>query len=121
MSIPERWHTVTPRIFAEDARGLVAFLQEVFEAAGDYQDQRPSEIWIGDSVILVGDTAIRKSTSASFYVYVSDVDATYRRALDTGAPAIEEPFDTPYGDRRGMVEDPWGNSWQIAMPQRETV
>ena len=48
------------------------------------------------------------------YVYVDDVDATYRSALRAGAHPLEEPFDTPYGDRRCMVRDRWGNTWQIA-------
>jgi len=48
------------------------------------------------------------------YVYVSDVDGTYQRALDAGALSLEEPFDTPYGDSRCMVKDKWGNTWQIA-------
>jgi uncharacterized glyoxalase superfamily protein PhnB len=46
--------------------------------------------------------------------YVADTDATYQRALNAGARSLEEPFDTPYGDRRCMVEDKWGNTWQIA-------
>ena len=46
--------------------------------------------------------------------HVADTDETYRRALDAGATSLAEPTDTPYGDRRGMVEDAWGNTWQIA-------
>ena len=52
--------------------------------------------------------------TAFLYVYVSDTDATYRRALDAGARALEAPSVTPYGDRRCMVEDKWGKTWQIA-------
>jgi len=48
------------------------------------------------------------------YVYVADADDAYRRALDAGAVSLEEPWDTPYGDRRGMFQDPHGNVWQIA-------
>jgi uncharacterized glyoxalase superfamily protein PhnB len=51
---------------------------------------------------------------AFLYVYVDDIDATYKRALEAGAVSLEEPWDTPYGDRRGMVQDPCGNVWQIA-------
>jgi PhnB protein len=50
----------------------------------------------------------------SCYVYVENADETYRRAVDAGARPLEEPRDLPYGDRRGMVEDVWGNTWQIA-------
>jgi PhnB protein len=45
---------------------------------------------------------------------VEDADTVFRRAVDRGAKAIEEPQDMPYGDRRAMVGDPSGNIWQIA-------
>ena len=48
------------------------------------------------------------------YLYVDDADATYGRAIDAGVKSLEAPVDTPYGDRRGMVEDSWGNVCQIA-------
>ena len=51
---------------------------------------------------------------AFLYLYVEDIDATYQRALKAGAVSLEEPQDLPDGDRRGMVEDPCGNVWQIA-------
>lgn len=52
--------------------------------------------------------------TAFLYVYVADADAVYRRALDAGARCLEQPSEMPYGDRRCMVEDQWGNTWQIA-------
>jgi len=118
--VPEGWHTITPRIVAEGARELVEFLLRVFGAEGEYREGRPSEIRIGDSVLMIADAGARRPMPAFLYVYVSDADAVYRRALAAGARSIEEPGDTPYGDRRGMVEDPWGNTWQIAtrLPDR---
>jgi uncharacterized glyoxalase superfamily protein PhnB len=114
MSVPEGWHNVTPRIVANGAEELVAFVKGVFGARGEYLRERPSEIWIGDSVIMIGDAGEREPMPAFLYVYVDDADAVYRRALDGGARSIEAPLDTPYGDRRCMVADRWGNSWQIA-------
>jgi len=111
---PDGWHTVTPRIFADGADELVEFIKEVFEASGEYRDSRPSELRIGDSIVMIADASARRPTPAFLYVYVADADATYRRALDAGATSIEPPSDMPYGDRRGMVEDRWGNVWQIA-------
>ena len=58
--------------------------------------------------------AVRAAQPAFLYVYVEDADAAYRRAIAAGARSVEEPTDTPYGDRRATVEDKWGNSWQIA-------
>lgn len=111
---PEGWRTITPRIVVQDANHFVEFLKQVFGAIGQYEAARPSVISIGDSLVMISDAGVRPSMTAFLYVYVDDADLTYRRALDSGARTIEEPFDTPYGDRRCMVEDKWGNTWQIA-------
>jgi uncharacterized glyoxalase superfamily protein PhnB len=112
---PEGWSTVTPRLFANDAAGLVAFLRSVFDARGDFPEHGPAELAIGDSIVMVSDGGgLRAPTSAFLYVYVEDADATYRRAVAAGAETIEEPTDMPYGDRRATVRDPFGNTWQIA-------
>ena len=66
------------------------------------------------SVVMISSAGPRKSMPAFLYVYVDDADATYRRAIDAGARSLEAPADMPYGDRRGTVEDAWGNVWQIA-------
>jgi uncharacterized glyoxalase superfamily protein PhnB len=111
---PEGWHTVTPRIVAHDARLLVEFLKRVFGATGEYRQAAPSEVRIGDSVIMISEAGDRSPVTAFLYVYVHDTDETYRRALDAGARSVEAPAVVPYGDRRCMVEDRWGNGWQIA-------
>lgn len=111
---PEGWHTVTPRIVVHDAKQLVEFLKQVFGATGEYRPDLPSVIKIGDSVVMISDAGIRSPMTAFLYVYVNHTDATYQRALDAGARSLEEPSDMPYGDRRCMVEDKWGNTWQIA-------
>jgi PhnB protein len=74
---------------------------------------------IGDSILMISGSGPRKPTSAFLYLYVEDADATYRRALKAGAISVEEPRDTPYGDRRAMVTDPCGNDWQIATHRSE--
>jgi PhnB protein len=116
---PPGWHAITPRIFVEDPAGLVAFLRMAFDATGDFQTARPTELWIGDSVLMIAGTAERERTTAFLYVYVRDADATYRQAIAAGAVSRAAPRHVPYGDRRAMVEDAWGNTWQIATRQRE--
>src|SRR5262249_23642567 len=113
-SIPEGWRSVTPRIVVPDVEKLIDFLRHTFGATGEFRAAMPSEIRIGDSIIMVSGTELRDSMPAFLYVYVDDVDATHKRALEAGAISLEEPQDLPYGDRRGMVKDPWGNLWQIA-------
>jgi uncharacterized glyoxalase superfamily protein PhnB len=111
---PGDWHTVTPRLVAHDAQGLVDFLSNVFGATGAYDPVSPSIVIIGDSRLMISEAGSRGRRCAFLYVYVNDVDATYQRALQRGATSVEAPFDTPYGDRRCMIEDTWGNAWQIA-------
>jgi uncharacterized glyoxalase superfamily protein PhnB len=112
---PDGWHTVTPRIVVRDPENLIGFLSAVFHAQGDFRNTLPSEIRIGDSIVMVsGGDGLRDPMPAFLYVYVDDSDSTYKRALLAGATSLEEPADMPYGDRRAMVRDRWGNTWQIA-------
>jgi uncharacterized glyoxalase superfamily protein PhnB len=92
----------------------------VFNATGELRAGMPSEIKIGDSIVMISDGGGQRETMPAFlYVYVEDADETYRLAFDAGAESLEKPTDMPYGDRRAMVLDPWGNTWQIAT--RRTV
>ena len=69
---------------------------------------------IGDSIIMVASSDFRGAIPGCLYVYVTDTDTVYRKAVNAGAKVIEEPSVMPYGDYRATVEDPWGNLWQIA-------
>jgi len=112
---PDGWHTVTPRIITSNPEEMVRFVKEVFHGQGEFRVNRPAEIRIGDSLIMIssGD-GLREPMAAFLYVYVENVDETYRRAVEAGAETLERPSDLPYGDRRGMVKDLWCNLWQIA-------
>ena len=111
---PEGCHTVTPRIVVDDVDGAVAFLRAVFSASGDVVPGRPADVRIGDSLVMVSEAGERELFPAFLYVYVADADAVYARSLEAGAVSLEAPVDTPYGDRRAMVRDPFGNVYQIA-------
>ena len=111
---PAGWPAVIPRIAVDDPKSLVEFLRDVFGAQGEYNSERPSELRIDNSLIMIGSTIEREAMPAFLYVYVQNADAAYRRAVELGAESLEEPQDTPYGDRRAMIRDQWGNKWQIA-------
>ena len=108
------YRSVTPRIVVDDVAAQVDFLRQVFGATADIEAGRPVEVHLGDSLVMVSSGAERAMFSAFLYVYVDDADAAFRRAVTAGATVIEEPLDTPYGDRRAMVCDPFGNLFQIA-------
>jgi PhnB protein len=89
-------------------------MKHAFDASGEFVTDAPSQVKIGDSIVMVSGVGPREATPAFLYVYVDDADSTYRRALEAGAVSLEEPSNMPYGDRRTMVKDPYGNVWQIA-------
>jgi tRNA-Thr(GGU) m(6)t(6)A37 methyltransferase TsaA len=112
--LPSGFHSVTPRMIVTDVAAQVEFLRAVFDATGEVHADRPSEIRIGDSTVLISHTGDRDLFPAFLYIYVDDADRVYQRALAAGAIGIEPPLDTPYGDRRAMVRDLSGNVFQIA-------
>src|SRR5258708_19230064 len=96
---------------------MLRFVKEVFRGQGEFHVNRPSEIRIGDSLIMISDgDGLREPASAFLYVYVENVDETYRRTVEVGAEALERPADQPYGDRSPMVAHPWANLCHIASP-----
>ena len=112
--IPQGWHSITPRLVADDANTLMKFLKNAFGAIGESTADGPAQLRIGDSRVIVSESGPRPATEAFLYLYVEDADATYHRAMAAGATSLEAPNDTPYGDRRAMIRDPGGNVWQIA-------
>src|SRR5579862_5450688 len=100
---PPGFHSVTPRMVVADVTAQADFLRAVFDATGDVHADRPAELRIGDSVVMVSPAGERDLFPAFLYVYVQDADRAYQRAIAAGAHSLEEPLDTPYGDRRAMV------------------
>src|SRR5262245_20777195 len=91
------------------------FLKVVFDAKGDLQTDRPSELRIDDAMVMVSDGGgVREPMPTCLYVYVPDADSTYRRAIAVGAEALEAHDDMPYGDGRPTVRDAWRYIWQSA-------
>ncbi|MGA7872171.1 MAG: VOC family protein [Candidatus Binatus sp.] len=95
--------------------------QERLRRRGDtYPDTRRegqfhAEARIGDAQLLFGNGYFSDpSMAAAIYLYVPDLDATYKRAVSLGAKAIREPADMTWGDRVGGVKDTSGNTWWIA-------
>jgi PhnB protein len=103
--VPEGWHSVTLRIVVHGAKQFVEFLTQVFSATGGFQETRPFELWIGDSVVMVSEAGVRSPCQPfSTSTYATLKPCTNARSK-LGARTIESPFDTPYGGRRCMVED----------------
>jgi PhnB protein len=118
----EGFRTVTPYLAVHEAPALIDFVKQAF-GAQELGRTGPgsggglhAEVRIGDSIVMIGGGGAFRGTPmpAALHLYVSDADATYRRALAAGATSFYEPTDMPYGDREGGVKDAFGNSWYIA-------
>ena len=79
-----------------------------------------AEIKIGDSHFYLNDVMMGKGpkelggSPVSFWLYVSDADALFKRAVDAGAE-VRMPLENQFwGDRAGSVADPEGIGWWIA-------
>jgi len=81
-----------------------------------------TEVRIGDSNVMVTDATEQYIAGASrLYLYVDNVDDTYKKALDANGTLLREPTDEFYGDRSSGIKDAWGNEWWIATHVEETT
>ena len=119
--IPDGFHTITPYLTVPGVAKLIDFVKQAFDAKEIERMQRPdgtvqhAEVKIGDSIVMMGEPQGQwTARPGTLYVYVDDVDSTYRLAIDAGARSLTEPADMFYGDRNAGVEDPSGNMWWIA-------
>ena len=115
---PTRTPKLVPYLVANDARGLVRFLEQGLGGELTYLEDRPdgrirhAEVRIADSLVMLADgVSVGETFPAMVHLYVPDADAAYRRAMDAGATSLRPPTDQPDGDRRGGVQDAWGNQW----------
>lgn len=119
--IPAGFHSITPYLIVPGIAKLVEFLRQAFGAEEVHPImKRPdgtvmhAELRVGDSVVMMGEPMGNfQAMPCMLYLYVPDVDATYRRALAAGAVSLQEPADQFYGDRNAGVRDPSGNLWWI--------
>jgi PhnB protein len=85
----------------------------------------PTQIEIGDSVVIVEDEDLQRGTAAppvggvpgtAFFqfIYVENVDAVVARAVELGATLKRAPENQFYGDRDGFIIDPFGRGWTVA-------
>lgn len=119
--IPENYQSVIPYLIVKGAPGLMEFLKTVAGAEELHKMEMPdgtiahAEVKIGDSTLMISEASdMYPANPAMYYIYVEDVDATYKKALESGAESVREPADQFYGDRSCLVKDGTGNSWGFA-------
>jgi PhnB protein len=128
--IPDGYRTVTPYLTLKGAAQAIEFYGRAFGARESARMAGPdgtsvmhAELRIGDSVVMLSDEFPQAGprspetlggTSASIFLYVPDVDAAFKRAVDAGAKALMPPADMFWGDRFAKLADPFGHEWAMA-------
>lgn len=120
---PAGHHTVTPGFSVSGAAQVIEFAQKAYGAEIVDRYDGPNgivfhaELRIGDSVVMLGEAmADHPAMPASLSLYVETgnaVDATYKRAVASGATSVTEPSNQFYGYRSACVRDSGGNRWTI--------
>jgi PhnB protein len=133
-AVPEGYHTVTASLTVKDGAKAIEFYKKAFGAhermrlAGPDGRLMHAELQLGDSIVMLGEEMPEMGckapvsvgvVSSSLYVYVPDVDAAFKRAVDAGAKALMPPGDMFWGDRFGTVEDPSGHRWGLATHKKD--
>src|SRR5215212_3725851 len=127
--VPEGYHTLTSYLAVDDAAQAIEYYKKAFGAKERVRMAAPdgkighAELEIGDSMLMLADPFPQSSTrppkelggtSASVFMYVEDVDAVVKRAVDAGATVTMEVADQFWGDRFGTITDPFGHVWSVA-------
>jgi len=119
--IPEGYRTYTPYYVVDGASEFIDFLKKAFGAEETFRMPAPgnrighAEIRIGDSMIMLADqNQEHGSRQMNGHLYVSDVDAVFKKAVAAGGKPTRQPENMFYGDRIGAVNDRWGNTWSIS-------
>jgi uncharacterized glyoxalase superfamily protein PhnB len=130
--IPAGYHTVTPSIVFRDSKRAIEFYKKAFSA--ELVDLFPNlngsgvmhaTVKIGNSLIMMGDEMEGNencsksaetvgSSPISLFLYVSNVDESFEQAVAAGGKVTMPVQDMFWGDRVGMIADPFGYSWMIA-------
>jgi PhnB protein len=127
--IPEGYHALTPSLAVDNAAQAIEFYKRAFGAKERMRMMGPgdmighAELEIGDSVLMLADPMPQSTvkapkalggTSVGIFLYVEDVDEVVQQAIDAGATVTMPVEDQFWGDRYGVVADPFGHQWQIA-------
>lgn len=127
--VPAGYHTATPYLTLSDCARAIDFYKKAFRAQEVMRMEAPggrighAEIKIGDSVVMLSDEmpggATRSpqslgGTSVGVFLYVTDVDSSFKQAIDAGGKSVMQPTDMFWGDRFGTLTDPFGHTWSMA-------
>jgi len=125
---------VTPHLIVDGAARAIEFYKAAFGATEEMRLPAPdgklmhARLRIGGAAVMLVDEMPHcnalgpktlKGTPVTIHLFVEDADAVFARAVKAGASALMPPADMFWGDRYGVVTDPFGHCWSIATHQRD--
>ena len=129
-AIPDGFHTLTPHLIIKDAAKAIDFYKAAFGAEELARMPMPdgrlmhASLKIGDSMLMLCDEFPEhgcglspqslESAHATIHIYVEDADKAFKKAIEAGATEKMAPQDMFWGDRYGVLVDPFGQPWSIA-------
>jgi len=118
---PQGYNDVSVYIVTDGAQRVVDFLKKTFDAEELRRFDTPDgkimhgEVRVGDTVVMIADAGANyPAFPAWLHVYVKDVGAAYKKALEAGGTSVQAPVRKEDPDKRGGVKDPAGNTWWIS-------
>jgi PhnB protein len=127
--VPEDFHTITPQMVVKGVAAAIDWYTRALgahellrNAAPDGASIMHAELLLGDSRFFVvdefPDSVVSPSTlggtTVTMHLYVPDVDDLFNRAVEAGATVVMPVADQFWGDRYGILRDPFGHRWSIA-------
>jgi PhnB protein len=128
--------TLAPYIIVKGADAAIAFYVKVLGAREEFRLADPqghvghAELTVGEGRVMLADEAPSfgalspptvGGTPVSLHLYVEDVDAVMKKAEAAGAIVLRPPEDQFYGDRSGMIADPFGHRWHLATRKKHVT
>lgn len=129
--------SVSPHLVVADGAAAVDFYVKAFGAVELGRVPGPdgrlmhAALQINGSTVLLNDdfpeyndgksstpTALG-GTPVTIHLTVTDVDSKFQQALDAGATVVAPLEDQFWGDRYGVLRDPFGHQWSLGQPVRE--
>ena len=132
--VQEGMRTITPHLVVEGAADAIEFYKKAFGAQEIMRVPGPdgklghAMLRLGDSMLMLADEFPQwesygplalKGSPVTLHLSVPDVDQAFARALEAGA-TVRMPLDDMFwGDRYGIIEDPFGHRWSLATHVRD--
>jgi len=127
--VPDDYRGATPYLCVSGAAKAIDFYTRAFGAKEHMRMQQPdgrighAEVRIGDAAVMLADEFPEMGfrspqalggSPVNIVIYVENVDALVKRAVLAGATLTRPVADQFYGDRVGVLKDPFGHSWSFA-------